>query len=199
MELVVATRNAGKLHEFRDLARGLGVHLRALDEFPDLADPEETGATFAENALLKARAAADATGLWALGDDSGLCVDALDGAPGVRSARFAPGDDAARWRKLLDLLTEVPAERRAARFVCALAIASPGGQSMVVEGRCEGRIAAAPRGRHGFGYDPVFELAEDPGGRTLAELSTAEKRAVSHRGRAFEALRPHLRRLLRGR
>lgn len=199
MELVVATRNAGKLHEFRELVRGLGVSLRSLDEFPELTDPEETGATFAENAQLKARAAAEATGLWALGDDSGLCVDALDGAPGIRSARFALGSDAERWRKLLTVLEQVPADGRTARFVCALAIASPGGQVMVEEGRCEGRIADAPRGAHGFGYDPIFELAGEPSGRTLAELSTAEKRAVSHRGRAFDALRPQLIRLLRGR
>lgn len=199
MEIVVATRNAGKLHEFRDLAKGLGLHLRSLDEFEEAAEVEETGASFQANALLKARAAAEATGLWAIADDSGLCVDALDGAPGIRSARFAPGSDAERWKKLLEALAEVPTERRTARFVCALALASPGGQSMIEEAACEGRIAWAPRGAHGFGYDPVFEVADDPSGRTMAELSTAEKRAVSHRGRAFESLRPHLVRLLRGR
>lgn len=197
MQVVIATRNAGKLHEFRDLAQGLGLTLRGLDDFPDAGEPEETGATFAENAVIKAQAAAEATGLWALADDSGLCVDALDGQPGVHSARWAPGSDETRWGKLLEALQQVPAEQRQARFVCVLALVSPTGQTHLEEGRCEGRISIAPRGQHGFGYDPVFEVAGD--GRTMAELSTAQKRAVSHRGRAFEALRPHLLRLVAGR
>lgn len=199
MQLVIATRNAGKIREFEDLAHGLGLTLRSIEEFPEAEDPEETGATFRENAEIKARAAAEATGLWALADDSGLCVDALGGGPGVRSARYAMGGDEARWQKLLGELSGVPAGKRQAAFVCSLVLVSPGGQVHAEEGRCEGRITDAPRGAHGFGYDPVFEVADDAQGRTMAELSTAEKRAVSHRGRAFAALKPHLVRLLRGR
>jgi XTP/dITP diphosphohydrolase len=196
--LVLATRNAGKQHEFDDLLRGAGILLRPLGDFPDAEDPAETGDTFEENALIKARAAAEASGQWALADDSGLCVDALGGRPGVRSARYADGSDEARWQKLLGELADVPEAARTARFTCVLAVASPGGQTHTVSRSCEGRIALAPRGEHGFGYDPVFVVAEDPAGRTMAELSTAEKRAVGHRGKAFEALRPHLARLLRG-
>lgn len=199
MQLVLASRNAGKKHEFQELLRGLGVVLRTLDEFPEAEEPEETGATFEENALLKARAAAEATGLWALGDDSGLCVDALDGRPGVRSARYTLGSDEARWQKLLGELEGVPDERRTARFRCVLALAGPGGQGQSADGACEGRICRAPRGDHGFGYDPVFVVEADPAGRTMAELTTAEKRAVGHRGRAFAALQPHLVRLVAGR
>lgn len=198
MQLVLATRNAGKKHEFEDLLRGTGITLRTLDEFPEADDPAETGATFEENALIKARAAADATGLWALADDSGLCVDALEGRPGIHSARYAQGSDDARWKKLLGELENVAEPHRTARFRCVLALASPGGQTLTVEGTCEGRIAREPRGAHGFGYDPVFEVV-DEGDRTMAELTTARKRAVSHRGRAFAALLPELARLLRGR
>lgn len=199
MQVVLATRNAGKLYEYRDLAQGLGLTLRSVDEFPEAVDPEETGATFEENAVLKATAAAEATGLWALADDSGLCIDALDGQPGVRSARWAPGSDEARWRKVLEALEGVEDEARQARFVCALALVSPVGQTHVELGRCEGRITRRPRGVHGFGYDPIFLVTESHPLLTMAELSTAGKRAVSHRGRAFEAMRPHLTRLVAGR
>lgn len=199
MQLVLASRNAGKRHEFEDLLRGTGVVLRTLDEFPDAVDPEELGATFAQNALLKAHAAAEATGLWALGDDSGLCVEALGGRPGIHSARYVTGSDEARWQRLLGELERVPAGERGAAFVCALALCGPAGEAMTEEGRCPGRIALAPRGAHGFGYDPVFEVESDAAARTMAELSTAEKRRVGHRGRAFEALRPHLLRIVRGR
>ncbi len=198
MQVVLATRNAGKRHEFADMFRGTGLFLATLDDFPEATEPKETDESFEANALLKARAAAEASGLWALGDDSGLCVDALGGRPGVLSARYAPGPDQERWKKLLGELEGLPPERRTARFVCALALASPGGQTHLESGTCEGRIALAPRGVHGFGFDPVFEVAGDPAGRTMAELSTAEKREVSHRGRAFLALEPHLLRLVLG-
>jgi XTP/dITP diphosphohydrolase len=196
MELVIATRNGGKRREFAELARGLDVKLVSLETFPNAVDPEETGLTFQENALIKARAAAEATGLWSLGDDSGLCVDALDGRPGIYSARYASGTDQARWQKLLGELAGVSDERRGAAFVCVLALCGPGGQSFVAEGRCAGRIGWTPRGEQGFGYDPVFQVAGDALGRTLAELSADEKHAISHRGRAFEALRPRLARLV---
>ena len=198
MELVVATRNAGKRREFEGLADGLGLSLRSLDSFPGIVDPEETGLTFLENAVIKARAAALATGQWALGDDSGLCVTALDGAPGLYSARYAEGTDQTRWQKLLSALTGIPTERRQAAFVCALALAGPGGEVVATtEGRCEGHIAFAPRGEKGFGYDPVFLVDRDARGRTMAELSEAEKHVVSHRGRAFAAMRAELARVAR--
>jgi XTP/dITP diphosphohydrolase len=195
-ELVLATRNQGKKREFDALVRGLGIRLRSLDEFEGAPDPEETGATFEANALLKARSAADATGLWVLADDSGLCVDALGGAPGVQSARYAEGSDRTRWQKLLEALDGVPEGERQAAFVCVLALVGPSGETAVAEGRCEGAIARAPRGEAGFGYDPVFLVAGDPEARTMAELTTEEKGIVSHRGRAFDRLRPELVRLL---
>ena len=193
--LVVATRNAGKVREFDDLLTGSGIQLRSLAEFPSAIDPEETGSTFEENALIKARAAVEVTGLWSLADDSGLCVDALDGRPGIHSARYAKGSDDTRWQRLLTELSEVPEPRRTARFVCVLALVGPDGQTVTVRGQCEGSIARSPRGEMGFGYDPVFALAP-PEIRTMAELSTAEKRAVSHRGQAFALLRPELLRLV---
>jgi XTP/dITP diphosphohydrolase len=195
MRVVLATRNAGKVREFDDLSGDLasGVSFVPLDA--SAPEPDETGATFLENALLKARSAAAATGLPALADDSGLCVDSLGGGPGVRSARYADGSDETRWQKLLRELEGVDAEQRTARFVCVLALVAPDGALVATaEGVCEGRIAFAPRGEGGFGYDPVFEVAGDDAGRTMAELTAAEKRAVSHRGRAFEGLRASLRR-----
>lgn len=198
MHLVLATRNAGKKKEIEDLLQGAGVALRTLDEFPDAGDPEETGATFEQNAMIKAKAACEATGLWSLADDSGLCVDALGGRPGIHTARYAAGSDADRWQKLLGELAEVPEPRRGAQFVCALALVGPGGERVVEVARCEGSIARTPRGAQGFGYDPVFLVAGDAAGRTMAELSAAEKRAISHRGRAFAQLRGQLLRLVRG-
>ena len=183
MQLVLATRNAGKKHEFEDLLRGAGIQLRTLDEFPEADDPDETGATFEENALIKARAAAETTGLWALADDSGLCVDALEGRPGIHSARYAKGADDARWKKLLGELAHVADPQRTARFRCVLALASPGGQTHVVDGTCEGRITREPRGAHGFGYDPLFLVAPSFT-QTGAELPPAEKNRLSHRAAA---------------
>lgn len=198
MKLVLASGNAGKLAELRDLLGDLDVELHAQSEF-GVRDADETGLTFVENAILKARHAALATGLPALGDDSGICVDALDGAPGLYSARYAGGhgDSQANIAKLLDALRDVPAERRTARFVCVLALLRHAGdpQPLIAEGVWEGRILDAPRGDGGFGYDPVFFDAER--GIGAAELDAAVKNRVSHRGRALALLRARLHDALR--
>jgi XTP/dITP diphosphohydrolase len=179
--LVLATRNAHKVREFEALMAPHGI-----DPLPDEVElPPETGETFAENALGKARAAAAATGRAAFADDSGIAAEALGGRPGVRSARYA-GEDATDEENLAKLLREAPAASRVA-YVCALAYVGPGGDELVVEGRCEGTLAAEPRGNGGFGYDPAFVPVEHPG-RTMAELDPAEKDAISHRGRAARAL-----------
>jgi XTP/dITP diphosphohydrolase len=187
--LVVATLNAAKGRELVALLGDVGREVVLLADVPGATLPEETGTTYAENALLKARAAAKQTGALSLGDDSGLEVDALDGAPGLHSARFGgPGlNDAGRTRRLLRALSGVPPVRRAARFRCVIALVDPGGAEQVVEGVADGFIAEAPRGAGGFGYDPVFFFP--PLGRTLAELTAPEKARVSHRGRAVAALR----------
>ena len=158
--LVLATHNAHKVEELRRIldADDLAVDLVGVDAFPELAEVAETGATFAENALLKARAVAEATGLPSVADDSGLCVDALNGMPGVLSARWAgpDGDDRANLELVLAQLLETPDFRLGAAFVCAAALALPGGPEQVVEGRVGGRVIRAPRGTQGFGYDPIF-------------------------------------------
>lgn len=191
-KLVVATRNQKKLRELAALLADLPVEVVGLDRFPGTPEVEETGTTFAENARLKALAAARSTGQWAVADDSGLEVDALDGRPGVRSARFAgPGaTDEANNALLLQLLRDVPPERRRGRFRCAIAIASPTGETWVDEGVCEGVIAEAPRGEGGFGYDPLFIVPEL--GRTFAELPAEEKNRISHRARALRLTRERL-------
>ena len=184
MRLVLASRNA---HKLRELAALLAPHtLVALPD--DAALPPETGSTYAENALAKARAAAAATGLPAVGDDSGIEAAALSGAPGIRSARHA-GEHASDEQNLAKLLGEVPPEgdTRAA-YVCVLALAAPDGPELWVEGRCEGRLTHEARGTGGFGYDPAFVPDDGPGGRTMAQLSQEEKDAISHRGRAARAL-----------
>jgi len=197
-ELLVATRNPGKLVELRRLldAEGIaGVRVLGLADVPEFPEEPETGATFAENALAKARDATKATGLAAVADDSGLTVDALGGMPGVLSARWAGrhGDDRANLELVLGQLADVPDDRRGAAFVCAAALVVPGGQEVVVHGEWTGRMARAPRGTGGFGYDPVF--VPDGDTRTSAELAPHEKDALSHRGRAMRALLPHLRAL----
>ncbi len=166
-----------------------------LADVPAFGEAPETGATFAENALAKARDAVAASGLPAVADDSGLAVDALNGMPGVLSARWAGrhGDDLANLRLLLGQLEDVPDVRRGAAFVCAAALVTPDGIEVVEHGEWRGRIGRAPRGSGGFGYDPIF--VPDGERRTSAELTAAEKDAASHRGRALRALRPHLRRL----
>ena len=195
MKLLVATSNPGKLIEIREILAGLPLELVSLRDL-GLPAPDETGETFRDNAAQKATACARASGLWTLADDSGLCVDALGGAPGLHSARYAP-TDGERRSKLLAELRDVPLERRAAHFFCAVALSPPDGERILrAEGRVEGSIAFAERGTNGFGYDPIFLPAETPG-QTLAELGSGEKNRLSHRGRALQRLRPVLERLAR--
>ena len=194
--LVLATRNAHKVGELADILRatGLDVELVPLpDEAPDVV---EDGLTFAENALKKARSAAATTGLPSVADDSGLCVDALNGMPGVFSARWAGTgrDDAANLQLVLDQVADVPDEHRGAHFACAAALVLPSGEERVVEGRVTGVLIRSPRGTGGFGYDPAFvPLGHE---LTTAEMPAEEKNAISHRGEAFRALAPVLRKLL---
>lgn len=193
MKLVVASANRKKVVELKTLLEPLGIELLGLDQFPHLPPVAETGDTFAANAAIKAQAAALGTGLWALADDSGLQVDALNGRPGVYSARYAgPGStDADNNSKLLGELVGVPVELRGAGFVCHLAVADPTGEiRLSVEGQCRGRIISEHRGTHGFGYDPLFLVPEYH--RTFAELSLTVKSQLSHRARAFAALVPKL-------
>ena len=195
--IVLATRNAHKVRELQaildDLIGELDLEIVGVGEFPDVADVVETGVTFAENATLKAVAAAEATGLPALADDSGLAVEVLGGAPGVYSARWAGthGQDRANLDLLLAQLSDVPDEHRAAAFVCAAVLALPDGTVVVREGRMPGSLAREPRGENGFGYDPILVVDGDV--RTAAELSTEDKNAISHRGKAFRALAADLR------
>jgi XTP/dITP diphosphohydrolase len=192
MRLLLATRNAGKLAELQRLLAGAvpGVEVVGLDAVADVPDTVESGATFAENALLKARDAAQATGLPSVADDSGLAVDALNGMPGVLSARWSGrhGDDDGNTALLLGQLADVPDERRGAAFVCAAALVTPDGREHVLERQWRGQVIREKRGTNGFGYDPVFV----PEGLevTSAELAPAEKDARSHRGQAFAALVP---------
>ena len=194
MQCIVATHNAHKLEEIRRILQPLGMEV-VTDRMLGIALPEaeETGTTFAENALIKAADACRFTGLCAVADHSGLAVDALDDAPGVYSARYAGENatDADRMQKLLKALEGVPAEKRTARFVCAVCLVFPNGDMVTASGTCEGKIAFAPRGTDGFGYDPVF-LPDAHAGKTFAELSAAEKDAISHRGEALRAFVPQL-------
>ncbi|MCL2300861.1 MAG: RdgB/HAM1 family non-canonical purine NTP pyrophosphatase [Firmicutes bacterium] len=185
MKLVLATHNQKKRAELARILAPLG---HDLTDTP-LSDVEETGLTFEENARLKAVSGCRESGLPCVGDDSGLCVDSLSGAPGVYSARFAGehGNDRANIAKLLDMLKDVPEEARAARFVCAVCCVFPDGQEITLRGACEGRIAFEPAGAGGFGYDPVFLPAEAPG-LTMAQLSPEIKDKLSHRGRALALL-----------
>nr|WP_296777941.1 RdgB/HAM1 family non-canonical purine NTP pyrophosphatase [Rhodococcus sp. (in: high G+C Gram-positive bacteria)] len=194
-KLLVASRNAKKLRELRrvlDAAGISGIELVGLNEVPEFPEAPETGATFEENALAKARDGSAATGLPCVADDSGLEVDALNGMPGVLSARWSGthGDDDANTALLLAQLGDVPDERRGAGFVSACALSVPGGEDSVVRGEWRGAIARQPLGENGFGYDPVF--VPEGGGRSAAELSAEEKDAASHRGRALRLLIPAL-------
>ncbi|MDE7242146.1 RdgB/HAM1 family non-canonical purine NTP pyrophosphatase [Desulfovibrio sp.] len=192
--VVLATRNAGKIAELAGPLSAFGVELVGLDAFPEIGEIEENGVTFEENALIKARAVAKTTGLTAIADDSGLMVDALGGAPGVYSARYAddwemlPGEnrDGRNIRKLLDALKNVPEGERACRFVTVMAAVRPDGRELAVRGEWPGTLLQSPRGSNGFGYAPVFFDADI--GRTAAELTREEKTARSHRGRAAAAL-----------
>lgn len=187
MQILLATTNQGKVQELVKLLEDIKCEVKSLKDFPEIGEIEENGDSFAENALIKAGTAARLTGLLALADDSGLEVDALDGDPGVYSARFAgeAKDDKRNNEKLLRLLKDIPEERRGARFKSVIAIASPEGKEYLTEGVCEGRIGFAPQGEGGFGYDPLFIVLQYD--KTFAELTLAEKNQISHRGKALRA------------
>lgn len=197
MKLLIATANVHKVEEISVLL-GSDCELVSLRECPTLEMPEETGKTMAQNARLKAQACAQGSGLLALADDSGIEVDALGGAPGVYSARWVEGSDADRTQALIDKLQRVAEADRTARYRCAICVAHPDGTLLETEGTCEGRIAFAPRGENGFGYDPVFELTPATGapsaytGKTMAEVPPEIKARVSHRARALTRLKPLL-------
>jgi XTP/dITP diphosphohydrolase len=203
--LILATRNPGKVREIRSALGALPVETLDLSAYPQLAEPEETGATFADNARQKALYYAGATGLWCLADDSGLEVDAIDGQPGVYSARFAAGQcqggatraviDAANNRKLLAMLKDVPDEKRTARFVCHLAMAGPKRVMLEAADKVEGRIGHEEQGSNGFGYDPLFYMPEL--GCTTAQLTQDQKNQISHRGKAVRRFVQSLRELLK--
>ncbi|SHH34705.1 XTP/dITP diphosphatase [Desulfosporosinus lacus] len=192
MKIILATQNKGKIRELQELLVDEEIEVLSLQDIKDWEDVEENGKTFADNASLKAKAAVKKTGLIALADDSGLEVDALDGAPGVYSARFAgePKDDERNNNKLLQLLETVPDDQRQARFRCALVVATPKGEEFLTEGTVEGQILTQRRGTDGFGYDPLFFVPEYA--RTMAELTLAEKNKLSHRAQAFRKAIPIL-------
>lgn len=195
MKLVLATRNAGKIKEFRRILDDLGsksIDLLGLKEFPALEDVEETGSSFRENALLKAIATARETGFPAIADDSGLCVDALGGAPGIYSARWSGehGDDKANLEKVLSQMEGVPTEKRNAHFVCVAAVAMPDGRTADEEGILKGRILTSPIGVNGFGYDPIF--LPEGSDISLAQYDAEAKDAISHRGQSLRALAPKI-------
>lgn len=191
MTWVLATRNRGKLAELTEIVASAGITEELLDlDDIHVPDTRETGVTFAQNALLKARAVVRQSGMPAMADDSGLAVDVLGGAPGVFSARWCGrhGDDEGNVRLLLSQLGDVGPEHRAARFVCAAVAVWPDGREVVEIGELHGTLAFEPRGTNGFGYDPIFEVDTEQGRRTTAELTPSEKHAISHRGRAFRTL-----------
>ncbi|CAB5239845.1 unannotated protein [freshwater metagenome] len=194
-KLVLATRNQGKIKEFRRILDAISqgaIELVGLEDFPETTDVEETGSTFAENALIKARSVCLETGLPAIADDSGLCVDALGGSPGIYSARWAGehGNDRANTEKLLMELKDFPEQERDAHFTCAAALVLPDGREIVKEAIFEGRILFAPIGSHGFGYDPIFA----PQGLLIssAQMSAEEKDLISHRGKSLRAIAPQV-------
>ena len=198
-KLLLATRNKGKIEEFHRILEEIApgeIELVGLDQFPDLADVEETGSTFQENALLKARQMSAATGLPAIADDSGLCVDALGGDPGIFSARWSGvhGDDEANLQKVLDQIKDVPDADRTAYFICVAALVLVDGASHCEEGRFHGQLLHHPVGENGFGYDPIFS----PDGYSIssAQMSAADKDAISHRGKALRAIAPHVRKMV---
>ena len=193
MKLVLATKNAGKVVEFRRILAEFGatnLEVVGLDTFPEIGEIEETGKTFEENSLLKARTVCKLTGFAALADDSGICVDALNGAPGLYSARYSGMGDAANNEKLLLELRDVPEEQRGAYFICVAAYVRPDGFEKVEEGRFYGKIMHQIKGSGGFGYDPLFQ--PDGLNCSSAELSAEEKDAISHRGKAMRAIAPYI-------
>lgn len=187
-EVIIATKNPGKAKEFEHIFSSRGITVRTLLDFPEIPEVEETGLTFEENAILKAEAVSKALGKMVIGDDSGLMVDALEGRPGIFSARYAgePKNDQNNTDKVLTELDGLPAEERSARFYCALAVAIPGQETITVSGTCEGRILEERRGSNGFGYDPVFYVPAK--GVAMAELSSDEKNKISHRANALKKL-----------
>jgi XTP/dITP diphosphohydrolase len=195
MRLLIATNNRGKVREYRDILGDLPLELVFPADIGIDLEVEETGATYEENARLKAQSFAQASGLVTLADDSGLEVDALGGEPGVHSHRYARGSDADRYRVLLEQLQGVSHEERTARFRCVIVIVTPAGETHTCEGICPGVILYTPRGDGGFGYDPIFYLPER--GQTMAELAPEEKNRLSHRGRAGQCARPVLEELVR--
>jgi XTP/dITP diphosphohydrolase len=193
-QLLLATRNKGKVIEFQRILEAIApgeIELISLDSFPNLGDVEETGESFEENALLKATQMCKESGLAAIADDSGICIDALGGAPGIYSARWAGdhGNDHANNEKVLSQLKDVPAGARGAHFRCVAALALPDGRTHTQEGRFEGEILNSPMGENGFGYDPIFK----PSGFEIssAQMSPEQKDSLSHRGKALRALAPH--------
>lgn len=186
--VIIASTNQGKLKEFKELMKGLSVEVKSLKDFPEIGDIEENGASFAENAYIKAKAVFDATGCLSIADDSGLEVDALDGAPGIYSARYAGEEknDTANNEKLLSEMNVVSDENRGAQFHCAIVAIDQNGTRYDVEGIVRGHILRAPQGENGFGYDPLFYIEEF--GRTTAELSMDEKNKISHRGKAVRQI-----------
>lgn len=186
--VIIASGNKGKLKEFQTLMEGLDVEVKSLKDFPEIGDIEENGQSFAENAYIKAKAVFDATGCMAIADDSGLEVDALGGAPGIYSARYAgeEKDDEANNQKLLEALEDIEDEKRGAQFHCAIVVIDKDGNRYDAEGIVRGRILRAARGDNGFGYDPLFYVEDY--GKTTAELSMEEKNSISHRGQAVRAI-----------
>lgn len=191
-EIIIATKNEGKAKEFKQMLEREGYEVKTLLDFPDIGDIDETGETFEENAIIKAEAVSKKINKIVIADDSGLIVDALNGAPGVYSARYAgeDKDDEANMDKVLEQLAGVPDEKRTARFYCALAVAVPGRKTRTVSGACEGIILNEKRGQHGFGYDPIFFVKEK--GKTTAEMTPEEKSEISHRGKALRKLEEKL-------
>ncbi|WML40761.1 XTP/dITP diphosphatase [Neobacillus sp. OS1-2] len=187
-EVIIATKNPGKAREFEQIFSNRGIQVRTLLDYPEIPDVEETGTSFEENAILKADSVSKKLNKMVIGDDSGLIVDALDGRPGIYSARYAgePKNDQNNTDKVLSELQGVPKSERSARFYCALAISMPGQETRTVSGTCEGRILEERCGSNGFGYDPVFYVPEK--GRSMAELSADEKNSISHRANALKQL-----------
>jgi XTP/dITP diphosphohydrolase len=191
-EVIIATKNKGKAKEFERIFAAKGLQVKTLLDFPDIEEVEETGSTFEENAILKAESIANQFGKMVIADDSGLEVDALEGRPGVYSARYAGSEknDEANIDKVLEELAELPGSERSARFRCVLAVARPGAPTLTFAGSCEGRILEERRGSHGFGYDPIFFASEK--GKSMAELLPEEKNRISHRAKAMEKLQQNL-------
>ena len=187
-EIIIATKNRGKANEFSEMLEPYGYRVKTLLDIPNSIDVEETGSTFEENAILKAEAISMQYNIITIADDSGLIVDALDGRPGVYSARYAGEEknDQANMDKVLTEMENIPDSKRTARFYCALAIAIPGSKTITVFGTCEGKILRQPEGTNGFGYDPIFWVPAK--GQTLAQLPADEKNEISHRGMALKKL-----------